>query len=69
MEKSSIVNTGSVAGVSVALASIVDWVLNAKLGLAAPPTVVGALAAGLITVGHFICNRWPADKPVIGENP
>lgn len=56
MKSTSSVVTGSVTFAAAGLAPLVEWAANNLLKLAMPPQVVLIVAAGLVTVGHFVVN-------------
>lgn len=56
MAQTSSVNTlAATTGMSAAT-SLVEWLANSKMHLAMPPEVVLTIAAGLVTISHFLAN-------------
>jgi len=60
MNPTSSAVTGAVTGAAAAIAAVIDWAVNTLLHWDAPPQVVVALAAGVVTVGHLACNAMNA---------
>ena len=56
MKKSSSVNTGAATISAVSIVPLVDWLLNTQWHVNAPSQVVLIIAAGLVTLGHLVCN-------------
>lgn len=56
MNSTSSAVTGGMTGATAAIAAVIGWILNQKMQLNAPPEVVVSLSAGVVTLGHFICN-------------
>lgn len=72
MKSTSSVVTGSVTFAAAGLAPLVEWAANNLLKLAMPPQVVLIVAAGLVTVGHFVVNLVNAkmmDQPQAAPAP
>lgn len=72
MKSTSSVVTGSVTFAAAGLAPLVEWAANNLLKLAMPPQVVLIVAAGLVTVGHFVVNLINArlvDADQVGPAP
>jgi hypothetical protein len=57
MNSTSSVITGAAMSAGVAIAPLVDWILNTLLHWAAPQQVVLIISGGLVTGGHFVVNR------------
>ena len=56
MTQTSSVNTlAATTGMSAAT-SLVEWLANSKMHMAMPPEVVLTIAAGLVTLSHFLAN-------------
>lgn len=51
---STVTTTAGLTGGTVAIAAVINWVANARLGLGMPPDVVAAFAAFAITIGHYV---------------
>ena len=64
---STVTTTAGLTSGTVAVAAVINWVANTRLGLGMPPDVVAAFAAGAITAGHYV--RAAVNARAAGNSP